>query len=194
MSKSNLLKTNFCIQNSQVFSLHRLNLQRFPTLWLYLKFSLYRISVYSVFGLNRLHCTWYSTIEIKSRSIVVDIMYCQYYNFFSNVIYFCSSSMFQHSTFMQVCFSSKTTRLLFCPIILINNNRTLLCIYCDINTILKCSMPTEKLSIYIISEQITFWSDDDDICFILDQQPDLDFNSFKRTLVNCYNLCPIQLL
>jgi hypothetical protein len=36
-----------------VFGLYRLDQQRFPTLGVYLKFSLYRILVYSEFGLDR---------------------------------------------------------------------------------------------------------------------------------------------
>jgi hypothetical protein len=40
----NILRTSFCVRNRQVFSLYRLNSQRFSTLGLYLKFGLYRIS------------------------------------------------------------------------------------------------------------------------------------------------------
>ena len=57
LSKLNLLGISFCIQNRQVFTLYRLNLQRFPTLELYLLFSLYSISFYSGFGLDSIHCT-----------------------------------------------------------------------------------------------------------------------------------------
>jgi hypothetical protein len=46
----------FYVWNRQVFGLYRLNKQRFPTWELYLKFGLYRISVYSGFGLDRFHC------------------------------------------------------------------------------------------------------------------------------------------
>jgi len=54
LSQPNLLGTNICVQNRQVFGLYRLNKQKFPTWGLYLKFGLYRISVYSEFGLYRI--------------------------------------------------------------------------------------------------------------------------------------------
>ena len=57
LSKPNLLGTNFCVQNREVFSLYRLNQQRYPTLGLSLKFGLHGISVYPGFGLDRIHCT-----------------------------------------------------------------------------------------------------------------------------------------
>ena len=45
LSKHNLLGTSFCVQNRQVFGLCKLNLQRFPTMVLCLKFGLYKISI-----------------------------------------------------------------------------------------------------------------------------------------------------
>jgi len=56
LSKPNFLGTTFCAQNRQVFGLNRLIWYRFPTLGLYLKFSLYSIPVYSGFGLDKFHC------------------------------------------------------------------------------------------------------------------------------------------
>ena len=41
MCKPNLIGTNFCLQNRQVVSLYRLNLQRFPALGLDLNMGLY---------------------------------------------------------------------------------------------------------------------------------------------------------
>jgi hypothetical protein len=41
LSKPNLLGTNFCVQNREVFSLYRLNQQRYPTLGLSLKSTPY---------------------------------------------------------------------------------------------------------------------------------------------------------
>ena len=52
LSKPNFFGTNVCVQNRQVLALYRLNLQTFPTLRLYLKFSLYRILVNAAFGLD----------------------------------------------------------------------------------------------------------------------------------------------
>ena len=48
-----LLEINFCVQNGQVFSLYRLNQQRFSTLGLFLMISLYWIPDYSGYGVNR---------------------------------------------------------------------------------------------------------------------------------------------
>ena len=60
--KPNLLETKFCVWNRQVFSLYRFNWQRFLTLGLFLKFSLYRITVYSRFSLYRI--TVYSRFSL----------------------------------------------------------------------------------------------------------------------------------
>jgi len=51
LSKSNLLRTNFCVWNKRVFGLYRFHYQRFPVL-----FGLCRILVYSGFDLDRFHC------------------------------------------------------------------------------------------------------------------------------------------
>ena len=55
LSKTDILGTNFCVCNVQVFTLYRLILQRCPTLGLYLKFSLYKILVYLRFCSDRFH-------------------------------------------------------------------------------------------------------------------------------------------
>jgi hypothetical protein len=55
LSKPNLLGTNFCVRNRQDFGLYWLIKQIFSTLWLYLKFGWYIISVYSGFGLDRIY-------------------------------------------------------------------------------------------------------------------------------------------
>ena len=51
----NLHGTYYCVWNGQVFSLCKLNKQRFPSLRLYLKLNLYRILFYSRFGLDMFH-------------------------------------------------------------------------------------------------------------------------------------------
>ena len=53
LSKQNFLGTNFCVQNIPAFSLYRLNKEIFTTFGLYLNFGLYRVPVYSGFGLDR---------------------------------------------------------------------------------------------------------------------------------------------
>ena len=58
LSKQNLLRTNFCVQNRQVFDIYRLKKEIFLTLGLYLKFSLYRILVYSGFSIDRFYWTY----------------------------------------------------------------------------------------------------------------------------------------
>ena len=50
-------RTSFSVRNRQAFGIHRLNSQRFPPLGFYWKFGLYRIPVFSGFGLNGFHCT-----------------------------------------------------------------------------------------------------------------------------------------
>ena len=52
----NLFGINFYVQNRNEFRFYRLNYPIFPTLGVYLKFSLYRIPVYSGFGLDRFYC------------------------------------------------------------------------------------------------------------------------------------------
>ena len=54
LSNLNLLRTNFCVWNRQVFTLYRLNKQWFSTLGLYLKFDIHsnlfiQSSVYTCF-------------------------------------------------------------------------------------------------------------------------------------------------
>ena len=64
LSKPNPFRTINFVWNRQVFGLDRLNSLKFTILGLNLMFSLYRISVYSGFGLGRFHCflflPWYS--------------------------------------------------------------------------------------------------------------------------------------
>ena len=57
MTKPNLLKPNFCVQNRQVFHLYRLYSQMFLMFGLYMKFGWYRISVYLGFDFDRFHCS-----------------------------------------------------------------------------------------------------------------------------------------
>ena len=70
----NFLGINFYVQIRQVFSLYRLNSQRFLTLRLYLKFGLYRISVDSRLGLHRFHYytsfPGYSLITLRSSCLL----------------------------------------------------------------------------------------------------------------------------
>jgi len=54
LSKLNLLGIKFCVRNGQVFSLYKLNKQRFPALGLYLRFSLCKISGYLGFSLCKI--------------------------------------------------------------------------------------------------------------------------------------------
>jgi hypothetical protein len=63
----NLIGTRFCVQNRQVFCLYCINYQRFPTLRLYSKFSIYMISFFSGFGLDNFHCIYntYERFQIK---------------------------------------------------------------------------------------------------------------------------------
>ena len=56
LSISSLHVTNVNARKRQVFGLCKLNYQRFPNLGLYLKFSLYRIPVYSGFDWHGFHC------------------------------------------------------------------------------------------------------------------------------------------
>ena len=49
-------RASLCVQNRQVFGLYRLNQQRFSEWGLYVKFGLYKVPVYSGFGLERFHC------------------------------------------------------------------------------------------------------------------------------------------
>ena len=53
-----LLGPTFCVRNRQVFSLYGLNYQRLHKLVIYLKFGLYRSSLYSGFCLERFHWTF----------------------------------------------------------------------------------------------------------------------------------------
>lgn len=56
LSKLNTHGTNFCVHNKHFIGLYGLNSLRFPTLKRYLKFNLYRISVYLGVGLDTFSC------------------------------------------------------------------------------------------------------------------------------------------
>jgi hypothetical protein len=52
----------------QVYYLYTLNFQRFPTLWPYLKFGIYRIPFYSGFRLDTFYC-----ISVVFRNIISSV-------------------------------------------------------------------------------------------------------------------------
>ena len=77
LSKPNFLGTRFCVRIRQVFGWYRLNLHRFSTLGLYLKFCLFRISYYSGFGLEMIHCIrHYLTFNYDVETALKRNVYC----------------------------------------------------------------------------------------------------------------------
>jgi hypothetical protein len=69
-----IIQTNLCkpvyVRNIRVFGLYRVNLLRFPALVPYLKFTLYRILVYSGFGVDRfLHIIFASGFNIACKIV-----------------------------------------------------------------------------------------------------------------------------
>jgi hypothetical protein len=118
LSKPDLLGTSLCVWNRKVFGLYRLNLQRFPTSGLYLKFSLFMISLFMV---QFRQVSLYITLQL-----ILGVCWLLILDFIMNVLIFC---VLRNSTRV-------ITRLSLCITIIIIIYFELLC-FCWFDCMLK---------------------------------------------------------
>ena len=107
LSKSNLFVTNFCAWNRQVFSLHRLNWQRFPILFIvWLPF-------YAGLGLDRFHyITYIPPVDCRPfcLRLLTSMANVQFLLFGSFFLMFRRSTIFPFSLFFLIFLDFNTCR------------------------------------------------------------------------------------